>query len=375
MPSMKRLFLLLAAISFALSLGGCGDTSPILIGFSGQLTGKMADLGVYGRNGVTLAIETINAAGGINGRPLQLLARDDNNTPEGAIQADKQLIESDVVAIIGHMTSSQTMAALPFVNDNETILVSPTTSTPELTGKKDLFFRTMMDNTYQSNALAKYVHSALDTNTVAIVAESDNKSYTHSYANGFIQVFTEIGGKVLTQIDYSSSNIPNWDDIADEIRQLKPDGLLLICPAHDAVAIAQRINTPHTSIRLFSGAWAYTDELIRWGGEYVEGMIFGIDYAADNPSPEFIKFRESYKHRFGVLPNFAAAFSYEAVLALAEALKSTDGQREGLAAAMAPSETVNGVIGPFKLNQYGDVDRNVFIVTVQDGNYRTIEMR
>jgi len=356
-------------------LTACGDSSPIIIGYSGQLQGKMADMGVYGRNGATLAVEKINSLGGIDGRPLKLLSEDDESTQEGAVLADTKLIEAGVVAIIGHMTSSQTIAALPYVTEHACILVSPTTSTPELTGKKDAFFRTMMDNTNQSRELAKYVHSALDINTVAIVADSDNKSYTFSYAKGFSEVFTELGGEVLEQIHYSSSNEPNWDSIAARIRQLNPDALLVVCPAHDAVALAQRVNSTNSNIRLISGAWAYTDELIKWGGEYVEGMIFGIDYAADNPNPEFIKFSEAYRHRFGTPPNFAAAFSYEAVLALAEGLKKTKGSRDGLAEAMAPSETINGVIGPFKINEYGDVKRNVFIVTVQDGGYRTVEMR
>lgn len=370
-----RLTLVLATLLGLAMLTACGDSTPIIIGYSGQLKGKMADLGVYGRNGATLAVEKINSQGGIDGRPLEILAEDDDNTPEGAVKADTTLLEAGAVAIIGHMTSSQTMAAIPTVTEYGGLLISPTSSTPELTNKKDAFFRTMMDNTNQSGELAEYVYSALDINSVVIVADVDNKSYTSTYSKGFTNIFTGLGGKILDTLSYSSSKETNWDALATKIKQLNPDALLIVSPAHDAVALAQHVNTSHTNIRLISGAWAYTDELIKWGGEYVEGMIFGIDYAADNPNPEFIKFRESYRHRFGVMPNFAAAFSYEAVLVLAEALKKTGGSRDGLADALAPSETINGVIGPFKLNEYGDVKRNVFIVTVQDGGYRTVEMR
>lgn len=353
----------------------CGESSPIIIGFSGQLTGKMSDLGVYGRNGSMLAVEKINAAGGINGRPLKLVYEDDQSTPEGAIKADKALVEAGAVAIIGHMTSSQTMAAMPYVNKHGIVMVSPTTSTPKLTGKADSFFRTIVENPLQSKELAEYVHSALDINTVVAVAESDNQSYSFSFTNGFERLFKKLGGTVVDTITYSASQPPNWDPIIDTLIAKKPDAILLTCPAQDAVSIVQRIRNSGLETKILSGAWAYTEKLLKWGGHHVEGIIFVIDYAADNPNPEFIKFRESYKNRFGQTPNYASAFGYEAVLALAAGLEKTGGSAEGLADAMAPSDLIDGVIGHFKLDEYGDVERNVFIVTIQEGEFRTVEMR
>lgn len=374
---MKSKWLLSIATLCFLStlLVACGDSSPIIVGFSGQLTGKASDLGVSGRNGAMLAVEKINSTGGINGRLLKLIAADDLNTPEGAINADKALVAAGAVAIIGHMTSSQTMASMPYVNENGIVMVSPTTTTPQLTGKTDTFFRAMVENLIHSRELADYARSALDVNTIITIAEIDNKSYSLSFTDNFSRTFKKLGGQVLDGLTYSSSQTPNWDPIIDSLINLNPDAVLLICPAQDAVSIVQRIRTSGLQTRILSGAWSYTDKLLQWGGHYVEGMIFVIDYAADNPNPEFIKFRESYKNRFGSNPNFASAFSYEAVLALASGLKKTNGVSKGLSDAMAPSDTINGAIGDFKLNEYGDVERNIFIVTVQEGEFRTVEMR
>lgn len=125
----------------SLALSACSsDSSPIIIGLSGQLTGELADLGVPSRNGAELAIEAVNAAGGINGRKLKLIAKDDGNTPERALQVDQELVAAGAVAVIGHMTSSQTMAVMPFFNENRVVLLSPTASTPILTRKQDYFF-------------------------------------------------------------------------------------------------------------------------------------------------------------------------------------------------------------------------------------------
>ena len=316
-----------------------------------------------------------NATGGIDGRPLKMLVKDDMNTVDGAIKADTELIEAGAVAIIGHMTSSQTMGVMPLVNEKGIVMVSPTTATPLLSNTTDSFFRIMVENTIQSQELADYARSALDIQNVVTIAEFDNKSFALTFRDSFSMTFKNMGGEILANLSYSTSEKPDWNLIIDTLMELKPDAVLLTCPAHDAVSIAQRIHNAELNIRILSAGWAYTDKLLQWGGRDVEGMLFVIDYAADNPNPNFIKFRESYKSRFGTLPNFASAFSYEAVLALAEGLKITKGTAQGLADAMAPSENITGVISDFKLNEYGDVNRNVFIVTVQENKFRTVEMR
>ena len=365
----------ITACVLTLILSACSESPPIVIGFSGQLTGKISDLGVHGRNGATLAVEMINDSGGINGRLLKLIAADDGNNPQKALEANKKLIGQGAVAIIGHMTSSQTMSVMPFISQNNVVLMSPTTSTPELTGKVDSFFRVVLENGVSGHELADYGRSSMDIETVVTISESDNRSYTFTMSSIFAKRFIQRGGEVLEMIEYSSSKLNGWDHIIDKLIQLKPQAIMLACPAQDAVSLIQRIHSASLYPKLLSGAWAFTDNILIWGGNNVEGMVFAIDYTADNPNPKFIKFRELYKNRFGSMPNFASAFAYEAVLALAEGLKKTNGSTNGLTDALAPSETIEGVIGPFRLNEFGDAERNVFIVTIQNGQFRTIEMR
>ena len=180
-----KLLQLTLLVSLLTIISACGNSDPILIGFSGQLTGKSSDMGVYGRNGVLLAIEAINTSGGIDGRPLKLMAEDDGNTPEGAVAADKKLIDAGVVAISGHMTSSQTLAAMPFITKSNTVLISPTASTPLLSKKVDSFFRVMVENTAHGTELAEYARSALDINTVITIADLDNKGYSLTFTKSF----------------------------------------------------------------------------------------------------------------------------------------------------------------------------------------------
>ena len=356
-------------------LAACSDSSPILIGFSGQLTGKIADVGVPARNGVQLAIENVNAAGGVNGRKLKLIAKDDGNNPVQAIRVDQELIDAGVIAVIGHLTSSQTMAALPLFNKNEVVLLSPTTSTPALTGKKDYFFRIILDNSHQSRELAHYAWSALDVNTVIILADTDNSGYSTPFMDTFQKVFEENGGKILAKVLFSSKKTNGWENVSQKLMQLKPQALLVICSAYDAVAIAQRVRASKLNTKIISGGWAYTDYILYWGRQDVEGMHFVSDYTTDNPKSEFVKFRESYKNRFGNTPNFSSSFGYEATMTLVQALKKTDGSPDGLTEALASSGPYTGLTSNYRLDEYGDVQRDLFIVTILDGEFRTVEMR
>ena len=358
-----------------LVLSSCSDSSPILIGFSGQLTGKFSDIGVPARNGVQLAVETVNAAGGINGRRLELIAKDDGNTPEQALQVDQELIRSGVVAVIGHFTSAQTMAALPLFDKNKVVMLSPTTSTPLLTGKKDFFFRTILDNSHQSVELAHYARSALDIKTVIALGDKDNSDYSIPFINTFRKTFEKEGGQLLASMMFSSKKPDGWEHAIHELMRLKPQALLLACSAYDVVSIVQRIRASKLNTQILSGGWAYTDYLLYWGRRDVEGMYFVIDYTMDNPKSEFVKFWELYKNRFGSSPNFSSSFAYEATMTLAQALKKTNGAAEGLPEALASSGPYTGLTSDYSLDAYGDVHRDVFIVTILDGEFRTVEMR
>ena len=358
-----------------LTLSACSDSTPIIIGFSGQLTGKIADLGVQARNGAQLAVETLNSQGGIDGRELRLIARDDGDSPETALAADKELVAAGAVAVIGHITSSQTMAVLPFFNQTNIPLISPTTATSLLTGREDSFFRVCTDNAVQGQELAQYTRMALNIKSVVTVAETDNGGYSIPLIRTFSKDFKEQGGSILAEVTYSSRKNFDWEPVIQQVIISKPQALLLICPAYDAVSLIQQIRSNRLSVQILIGAWAYTSHLLHWGAQDVEGIFTAMDYAEDNPSPSFVKFKEAYRRRFGGDPNYAAAFGYDAVVALAAALEKSHASSESLIQALAPSGPLEGVVGTFKLNEFGDVRRNIYIITVLDGKFSTISVR
>lgn len=379
--SIRALRLLVLGLTLAglLALGLLGwealrtwRQGPILIGFSGQLTGRYSDLGVQGRNGAQLAVEHINAAGGVLARPLRLLALDDLNTPEGALVADKALIDAGVVAIVGHMTSSQSMAALPLVNQTRTVLFSPTTSTPLLAGLPDHFFRNSPLSDQGAALLAEHV-LALGLARVAVVCDKRNAEYSLPYAEAFTAHLQKLGGTLVQQVALDpgspDANGAGLRELADQ----SVEALLIIASARDTASLAQHVATLLPRTRLLTTEWACSEALLRHGGQQVEDMLISVPSLMGKTTPALDSFSHSFFIRFGNRPTFAAERSYAAVFILAEALRHCQGTRDGLPKALLAIRNFHTLSGTLSLDEYGDVVSEAVIMRVQDGRFALVE--
>lgn len=353
-------------------LSGCAGREPIQVGFAGELTGKHADLGVQGRNGAQLAVETINAAGGVASRSVELVVRDDLGTPEGAQAADRALIDAGVVAIIGHMTSAQTMSALPVTEEAGLVLFSPTASTSDLSGLDDHFFRTAPVNSAEAHALARHVHRQRGLTRMAVIYDADNATYSQTYWAAFVEVYRALGGQVTGEASFSSAEEPDFGLLVAELQAGDPDGLLIVASAFDTALIAQQTRISGWQISLFATGWAQTETLLQNGGRAVEGLEIAVTYNSNSQAPAFLDFQARYQARFGHAPTFAAAYAYEAMLMLAAALERTRGRAEGLRQALLGPRDFEGLVGDISLDEYGDVVRSNFMFRIQDGQFVTL---
>lgn len=131
----KKLLLVIYVACFCILMQGCFKKKPVKIGFIGGLTGRVADLGTSGRDGVLLAVEEQNGKGGINGSPIELIIKNDRHDAETAKKVAMKLIDEGVTAVIGNMTSSMSVVTVPLINEHKVLMISPTTSTNSLTGQ------------------------------------------------------------------------------------------------------------------------------------------------------------------------------------------------------------------------------------------------
>jgi len=354
-------------------LQACSDHTERTVGFLGPLEGKYSDLGVQGRNGAQLALEEANAQGTIPGTSFRLVAADDKNTPEGAELAMSELAASHPVAVIGPMTSGVALAALKKATESNIPLVSPTVSSPVLTGKKDLFFRVLGDSPLWARILARFVAERRNIHTVVLLTDMDNETFSGPYRDAFGSEFTRLGGRVLRQIDVHSSSMDSWNGLAREIESMHPDALFITLSARDASMLAKTFTQRTQNIDVYSSMWAATHKLVEDCGHNCNDWTFGMGYSEDNPRSEHVSFRQRYQQRFGVVPNFAAVLSYEAAQFFLQGMVKAAGDPRDLVDAMSSLPSLPGVAGSFQVNEFGDVVRDSYIVTFNGTDFHTHE--
>jgi branched-chain amino acid transport system substrate-binding protein len=353
--------------------GGCSNNEKVLIGFAAELSGRQSELGVQERNGAQLAVEEINASGGIHGRMLELIVRDDHGSQEGGVAADKELIAAGAVAIIGHATSNVALAILPVIDAAHVVLISPTSSAPMLSGASKYFFRVVASNSAAGAAMAVHAKHRRGVDKMAALYDVDNASYTTSYLKSFTEKYQAIGGEMTAEAAFSSSTQPDFAPLLETMRANGAQGLLVITSGYDAAHIAQRARLMNWPVPIFGCGWTESEGLINNGGQAVEGMVYDQYYPRDHASPRLSMFRERFEARFGRTPSFGAVNSYDATVILAEALKRTDGKGTELRQALLSIKEFKGLIDAFSFDANGDIVRPFYIGGVKNGRFVTVD--
>lgn len=366
--------LILLFFFLAVVLPGCKEKAPVKIGFSGCLTGRLSDLGVSGRNGTMLAIEEQNRRGGVQGRPIELIVKNDRHEPETAIRVDRELIAAGATAVIGHMTSSMSMAALPAANEAKLPLVSPTTSTNKLADIDDYLFRVVPANRHESNHLADYAREGLGLKAVGILYDLSNPVYTEGWQRNFTNRFEEKGGTVVFSGTFTSGDDAPYLALIQSLREAEPDGAVVIGGAIDTAMICQQLRKLGEDPPILAAGWSETTDLIRHGGSAVEGLFFSSMFDKKSRQPSYLAFVDRFRERFGGPPDFAAACAYEATRLLLKALESPLAETD-LKKAILAVGIFDGVQGPIRINRYGDAERERFLVTIRDGRFMVREAR
>ena len=361
-------FRLVAVLAGMLGLFACSPPPPILLGFVGDLSGRVADLGVEGRNGATLAVELRNKAGGVKGRRIELLAEDDQQDPNVARQAVGKLIGLKVEAIIGPMTSAMATAAVPLANQAQLVMVSPTVTTNSLSGLDDYFFRVLPATIRFAKKNAEYHLEHLGLRRIAAVVDINNRSYTEGWLADYRAAFGAGGGKVVDRVDFSSSSEVLFADLARRLLVSKPDGILILANAVDAAMLCQHLRLLDPAVLLTASEWAATEQLIELGGRSVEGIVIAQLLDRQSTQKPYLDFRRDYTERFGKVPGFPGLTAFDATNAALDAIgRQAPGQT--LKQVLLAGKAFAGVQDPVVFDAYGDTSRPTYLTTVKDGAF------
>ena len=354
-------------LTVASLLVSCGDKEPIRLGYLGGTSGRVADLGISGRNGAQLAIELANQRGGIDGRQIELIVRDDEQNPELAKQRFKELVSAGVSAVIGPMTSSMAVAILPLANEQKMLVVSPTATANELGGKDDQFFRVIDSTNSYASAAAQYQFGQLGQRKVALVFDQRNKAYSESWAGDFRNGFEKLGGKVILYRPFESGDDAGLGALAEETLRAQPDAVVMVANSVDAALLAQHLRRRSPGIRLATSEWAATERFIELAGSAAEGVVLAQFFDRSSTTPGFVAFREKYQERFGEAPGFGSVTAFDAANVLIESLSRHP--RLSAKEAVMAIRRFSGLQTPFELDAAGDARRHVFVTVVRDGRF------
>ncbi len=353
--------------------GNAGSaTGDILVGEFGSLTGPQATFGTSTHQGIMLAVDEINAAGGVGGRHIKILTEDDQSKQEEAANAVSKLIsQNGVIAMLGEVASSASIAAAPICQSNKIPMITPSSTNEQVTKKGDYIFRVCFTDNYQGENQAIFANQWCEENkkpkNIAIL--TDVKSdYSTGLTKVFTDKFTSLGGKVIITQSYANGD----SDFRSQLTAIKATSpSLLFVPGYytDIGQIASQRADLGMNVPMLGGDGWESPRLIEIGGKALEGCFYTNHYFADDPTPIVHDFVEKYKARWGSKPDALAALGYDAAKVMAKALERTGGKGgAALRDSIGQTKGFSGVTGTITIGpERNAVGKKLVIEEIKGG--------
>ena len=341
---------------------------PISIGFVAGITGKYADLGVDCRRGVEIAIEQQNNAGGIHGHQVEMIAFDDQQRPETAISAVSSLLDRKVPVIIGHATSSMTMATLPLVNKSATIMLSPTSSTQRLKDIDDNFLRTCTVSSVSAAMMARYLSREKSIRHAGIIYDLGNSAYTQAWVDSFKDSFIDNQARSVVDMTFTSKDNVQLLPLVEQMRSKQIDVLVIVANSVDAAMISQQVRKSDWNVPLAMADWAATEQLIQLGGKAVEGVIIQQIFNRKSSDPNYLAFKHRFQELYKTEPGFGALHAYDAAQIAIQGLRQKK-EQESLKEAILKIAEFQGLQFKIQFNKYGDSTHATYMGQVANGEF------
>ncbi len=368
LPHVKRAIPVLALLLLA-GLAGCTRTErPIYIG----LTGALSDpIGEPMRRAARLAVEEINAQGGVRGRPLALIERDDFANPDSAVRVAGELYSSEAVAVVGHLFSGTTLAAAPIYNSGSRPLVAitPSSSAPEVSDAGPYTFRMCPSDLAHGAALARWVTDRLQLKQGGVFYLDDD--YGRGIRQAFASSLANRGGQLVGMEPYLGTTPDVGPQLERLARLQRPQFLFVAGNRPDAESILRGARSLNLQVPMLGGDGL---EGIEEAGPLAEGTYVSAAYHPSLNTSANRKFVAAYAEKYPdtPVPNQPAAATYDAVNLLARAIEDGGPNRESIRRALdrvghgtAPFE---GATGKIVFDSLGDVaDKQVYITVVRNG--------
>ncbi|MBI4866842.1 MAG: ABC transporter substrate-binding protein [Candidatus Wallbacteria bacterium] len=348
-----------------------GET--IKIGAVLPLTGGIAAFGMESKDGIELAVEEINAAGGVLGKKVEVLVEDDKGDPADTTNAVSKLINTDkVVALLGSVASSCTLAGAPVANSAKVPMVTHNSTNDKVTQVGEFIFRTCFIDSFQGATSAYVAAKIIKAKTAALITDV-NSDYSKGLGEAFVAKFKELGGTITSEVSYQQNDV----NFSSQLTKLKgtPADVVFIPGYYTEVALILKQAKQLKIGSVFLGADGWDDpKLLELAAEAADGTYIVTHYSPDQKSPEVEKLLKAYQAKFKRDPAVTDALAYDSMYVIADALKRA-GKVDSLALrdALAATKDLKGATGTITINKERNADKAAIVLKVEGGKMKFVE--
>jgi branched-chain amino acid transport system substrate-binding protein len=369
----SALVVLGAAIAI-LAAAGCNkgtavDSNEIVLGHYGSMTGSEATFGKSTDNGIKLALEEINQAGGINGKKVRLITYDDKGEAREAGTAVTRLVTRDgVAAVLGEVASSLSLNGAPICQDHGVPMVTPSSTNPAVTEVGDMIFRVCFIDPFQGSVCAKFAreHEGLKAAKAAILYDQA-AAYAVGLQDEFGKAFEKLGGEIVATEIYTAGD-QDFSAPLTNIRAAQPDVIFIPGYYTDVGNIAIQARKLGITVPLLGGDGWDSSKLGEIAGSAINGCFYSNHYSQQDPDPRVQDFIRKYKEQHKETPDGLAALGYDAARIVCQAIERA-GSVAGadIAAELAKTKDFLGVTGKISIDENRNAVKPAVILEMKDG--------
>jgi len=366
---MKIFLTLLGWASLSASLWA----QTLKIGEVDPLTGGISQFGIGCHQGITLAFEELNAAGGVLGKKIELVTEDDQSKPGQSATVVRKLITQDkVVAILGDATSSATLESAPIAQSDKIPMITPSATNPRITEVGDFIFRVCFLDEFQGRVIARFAKQNLKAQHVAILTDT-KQDYSVDLAKFFKDEFTKLGGTISVEQSYSTGD-SDFRAQLTSIRAAKPDAIY-VPGYYQEVGLIIRQGRQIGLKMPFIGCDGWANQaLLDIGGKAVEGCYFTNHFSPDDQAANVKEFIEKYRQKYGSVPDTFGALGYDAARLLAGAIqRAGTTETTAIRDALAKTADFEGVTGRISFDPNRNASKPGLVVTIKGGRFEIAE--
>lgn len=348
------------------------NENEILIGSYTSNTGATATFGVFQKNGIEMAIEEINAAGGIKGKQIKHINYDNKSDNDETLAVVNRLISQDqVLAVLGEATSGKSKIGGQVAQQNKVVMLSPSATNPEVTQIGNYIFRSCFIDPFQGYVMAKFMTENLKFKKAAILRDIKS-DYSMGLSNVFAEEIKKMGGEIVADISYQEGDM-DFKSQLTAIKTKNPEAIFVPGYYNEVALLAKQLKELGMKQILLGGDGWSSPDLYKIAKEAINGHYFSNHYTTESSDPKTSDFVKKFKTKYNADADVMAALGYDAVYLLAEAMKNAkEINRETIREELSKVKDFHGVTGKMSMNEKRDAVKNAVVVQVQGPEYKFI---